>query len=47
MYLPTSQADFVGVQDGLLDIQLKSGDQLKKGPLLLHHLFFLSFQDFI
>ena len=41
MYLPTSQADPVGVQDGLVDIQLDSGDQLKKGALLLCHLFLL------
>ena len=33
MYLPLSQADFVGVQDGLVHIQLNSGDQLKKGSL--------------
>ena len=39
MYLPASQADFKGVQDGLVDIQLDSGDQLKKGPLVFHHLF--------
>ena len=32
MYLPMSQADFMGVQDGLIDIQLDSGDQLRKGP---------------
>ena len=39
MYLPASQADSVGVQDGLVDIQLDSGDQLKKGsPTFLHHL---------
>ena len=30
MYPPVSQADFVGVQDGLVDIKLHSGDQLKK-----------------
>ena len=28
MYLLTSQDDFVGVQNGLVDIQLNSGDQL-------------------
>ena len=39
MYLLMSSADFVGVQDDLIDIQLDSGDQLKKGPLLLCHLF--------
>ena len=39
MYLPTSQADPMGVQDGLVDIQLDSGDQLKKGALLFCHLF--------
>ena len=31
VYLPASQADSVGVQNGLVDIQLDSGDQLKKG----------------
>ena len=31
MYLPVSQADSVGFQDGLVHIQLDSGDQLKKG----------------
>ena len=41
MYLPKSQADFLGVQNGLVDIQLDSGDQMKKGPLLLCHLFLL------
>ena len=30
MYLPVSQADSVGFQDGLVHIQLYSGDQLKK-----------------
>jgi len=29
MYLFTSQADFMGVQSGLVDIQLNSGDQLE------------------
>ena len=38
MYLPASQADSVGVQNGLVDIQLDS-DQLRKGRLLLLHLF--------
>ena len=31
MYLPVSQADSEAVQDGLVPIQLASGDQLKKG----------------
>ena len=31
MYLPASQADSMDVQDGLVPIQLDSGDQLKKG----------------
>ena len=39
MYLPTPRADFVGVQDDLVDIQVDSGDQLKKGAVLLCHLF--------
>ena len=39
MYLPMSRADFMGVQDDLVDVQLNSGDQLKKGPLFLRHLF--------
>ena len=30
MYLPASQADSVGFQYGLVDIQLNSGDLLKK-----------------
>ena len=38
MYLPASQADSVGVQNGLVDIQL-DWDQLRKGLLLLRHLF--------
>lgn len=34
-----SQADFVGVQSGLVvNIRLNSGDRLKLGPLLLCHL---------
>ena len=38
MYLPASQADSVGVRNGLVDIQLDK-DQLRKGRLLLLHLF--------
>ena len=38
MYLPVSQADSVGVQSGLVDIQLDS-DQLRDGQLLFLHLF--------
>jgi len=33
IYIQTSQTDFVGVQNGLIDIQLNSEDQLKRGPL--------------
>ena len=32
MYLPASQADSVGVQDGLIDIQLDSGPAGKGSP---------------
>ena len=39
MYLPMSRPDFMGVQHDLVDIQLDSGDQLKKGSLVLCHLF--------
>ena len=31
MYLHVSQADSIGVKDGLVPIQLDLGDQLKKG----------------
>ena len=31
MYLPASQADSMGFRDGLVHIQLDSGDQLRKG----------------
>jgi len=42
IYFLTSQADFVGVQNSLVDIQLNSRDQLKQGTPLFHHLAFLS-----
>ena len=45
MYLPASQADFMGVQDDLVDMRLDSWDQLKKGSLLLH--LFLTFWEII
>ena len=32
MYLPASQAEFVDVQDGLVDIQLDSGPAEKGSP---------------
>lgn len=35
LYHLTFQADFMGVQNALVDMQLKSGNRLKEGPLLL------------
>ena len=36
-YILTSQADFVGIQNDLIDIRLNSSDQMKRGPLLFRH----------
>jgi len=38
IYILTSQAEFVGIQNGLIDIQLNLRDQMKQGPVLLCHL---------
>lgn len=37
IYILTSQADSMGVQTGLMDIQLNSGDWLNWDPLLFFH----------
>jgi len=42
IYFLTSQAEFLGVENDLIGIQLNSSYQMKQGPPFFHHLAFLS-----